>query len=151
VFTAFSSAFRDDLLGGYPNFLGIAYIPFIFYIMNKDYRTWVKTFLLCLLTFTLVLTHQLAAFVFLPVFISAFLISSIKSKRSFFTFIAVVLGGGLAILAWYAEITLHYFDVFIYHIFFASKEFVYSIPSVSVYFLIKAFGATLFWRWLIYR
>ena len=145
VFTALSvPLFEMIFWGGYPNFLGIAYFPFIFYIMYKDYGAWVKTLLLFLLTFTLVLTDQLSAFVFLPVFISAFLISSIKSKRGFFGFIAVVLGGGLAILAWYAEIILRYSNVFIYHVFFEHKEFAYSIPSVSVYSFIKVFGVPLF-------
>jgi hypothetical protein len=145
VFTFLSiPLFEMIFWGGYPNFLSIAYIPFIFYIMNKDYRTWVKTFLLFLLTFTLVLTHQLSAFVFFLVFTPTFLISSIKSKRSFFAFIAVVLGGGLAILAWYAEIILRYSNAFIYQLFFAIKGTFYSIPSVSVYSFIKAFGVTLF-------
>jgi hypothetical protein len=130
--------------GGYPDFLGITYIPFIFYIMNKDYRPWVKTFFLCLLTFTLVLTHQLAAFVFFLVFVPAFLISAVRSKRGFLAFIAVILGGSLAILAWYAEVILRYSNIFIYHVFFELKEAVYSIPNVNVDALIRTFGSTLF-------
>jgi hypothetical protein len=130
--------------GGYPDFLGIAYIPLIFYIMNKDYVAWVKTFLLFLLSFTLVLTHQLSAFVFFLVFVPAFLIGTVRSKRGLLAFIAVILGGSLAILAWYAEIILRYSNVFIYHIFFELKEAVYSIHNVSAEALVKTFGVTLF-------
>ena len=144
VFTMLSvPLFEMISWGGYPDFLGIAYIPFIFYIMNKDYGASVKTFLLFLLTFTLVLTHHLSAFVFFIVFLPVFLISTVRSKREFLAFIAVILGGSLAILAWYADAILRYSNVFIYHVFFELKEAVYIIPSVSVDALIKTFGVTL--------
>ena len=144
VFTALSVPLLEMIFwGGYPNFLGIAYFPFIFNIVYKNYRAWVKTFLLLLLAFTLVMTHQLAAFVFLPVFISAFLISSIRSKRSFFAFVTVVSGGCLAILAWYAEVIRRYSNVFTYHVFFEIKGAFYTIPSVSVDAFVVNFGVTL--------
>ena len=130
--------------GGYANFLGIAYIALIFYVMNKNYVVSVKAFLLFLVTFALVLTHQLATFVFLIVFIPAFFIGTIRSKRKFLTFLAVVLGGGLAISAWYAEVILRYSSVLVSHIFFEMKKYVYSIPTVSLNSFIKVFGATLF-------
>ena len=47
VFTILSlPLFEMVFWGGYANFLGLAYIAFIFYIMNKDLRLSVKTFLL---------------------------------------------------------------------------------------------------------
>jgi len=129
--------------GGFADFLGIAYIPFIFYIMNRDDRIFVKTFLLFLLTFTLVMTHHLSAFVFFLVAFPAFLISTVRSKKGLVAFIAVILGGSLAILAWYADVMLRYSDVFIYHVFFQLKEAVYIIPSVTFDALIGIFGVTL--------
>jgi hypothetical protein len=145
VFTILSvPLFEMIFWGGYANFLGIAYIALIFYIMNKNYVVSVKAFLLFLVTFALVLTHQLATFVFLLVFIPAFFIGTIRSKRKFLTFLAVVLGGGLAISAWYAEVILRYSSVLVSHIFFEMKKYVYSIPIVSLNSFIKVFGATLF-------
>jgi hypothetical protein len=130
--------------GGYANFLGIAYIALIFYIMNRNYGRLVKAFLLFLVTFALALTHQLAIFVFLLVFVPALLVGAIRSKRKFLTFLAVVLGGGLAILAWYADVILRYSSVLVSHLFFEMKEYVYSLPHVSLNSLIKVFGAILF-------
>jgi hypothetical protein len=130
--------------GGYANFLGIAYIALVFYIMNRNYGGSVKAFLLFLATFALALTHQLATFVFLLVFVPALLVGAIKSKRKFLTFFAVVLGGGLAILVWYADIILQYSSVLVSHLFFEMKEYVYSLPYVSLNSLIKVFGAILF-------
>jgi hypothetical protein len=130
--------------GGYANFLGIAYIALIFYIMNRNYGVLVKAFLLVLATFALTLTHQLATFVFLLVFAPALLISAIGSKRKFLTFLAVVLGGGLAILAWYSEVMFRYSSVLVSHLFFEMKEYVYGIPHVSLDSLTKVFGAILF-------
>lgn len=145
VFTILSiPLFEMIFWGGYANFLGIAYIALIFYIMNANYGGSVKAILLFLVTFALVLTHQLATFVFLLVFIPAFLVGAIGSKRRFLAFLAVVLGGGLAILAWYAEIILRYSSVFVHYLFFGMKEYVYGIPYVSLDSLIKVFGATLF-------
>jgi hypothetical protein len=145
VFTILSvPLFEMIFWGGYANFLGIAYIALIFYIMNKNYVVSVKAFLLFLVAFALVLTHQLATFVLILVFIPAFFVGTIRSKRKFFTFLAVVLGGGLAISAWYAEVILRYSSVLVSHIFFEMKKYVYSIPTVSLNSFIKVFGATFF-------
>lgn len=145
VFTILSVPLLEIIFwGGYTNFLGLAYIAFIFYILNKDFRVPVKTFLLFLGTFTIVLTHQLATFVFVLMFVPAFLVSTIGSKRKFLVFLAVIVGGGLALLAWYARMLIEYADIVIEHLFFAMKENVYHIPAVTLDALIKNLGATLF-------
>jgi hypothetical protein len=130
--------------GGYANFMGLSYIAFVFYIMNKDFGVTVKTLLLFLGTFTLVLSHQLAAFVFVLMFVPAFFVSSVGSKRKLVAFLAVVVGGGLALIAWYARIILEYADIVIEHVFFVMEENVYLISSVSLDFLIETLGATLY-------
>jgi hypothetical protein len=145
VFTILSvPLFEMIYWGGYANFLGLAYIAFIFYILNKDFRISIKTFLLFLGTFTIVLSHQLATFIFVLMFIPAFLISTIGSKRKLMVFFAVIVGGGLALLAWYAPILIEYADIVIEHVFFAMKENVYNISAVTFDSLIKNLGATLF-------
>ena len=130
--------------GGYANFLGLAYIGFIFYIMNKEFGVKVKTFLLFLGAFTIGLTHQLATFVFVLMFVPAFLVSTIGSKRKFLVFLAVIVGGGLALLAWYARMLIEYADIVIEHLFFAMEENVYHISSVTFDALNKNLGVTLF-------
>ncbi len=145
VFTILSvPLFEMIFWGGYANFMGLAYIAFVFYIMNKDFGVIIKTFLLFLGVFTLVLSHQLAAFVFVLMFVPAFFIISIGSKRKLIAFLAVVVGGGLAILAWYARILIEYADIMIEHVFFRMEENVYLISSVSLDTLIENLGATLF-------
>jgi hypothetical protein len=145
VFTILSvPLFEMVFWGGYANFLGLAYIAFIFYILNKDFRISIKTFLLFLGTFTIVLSHQLATFLFVLMFIPAFLVSTIGSKRKLMVFFAVIVGGGLALLAWYAPMLIEYADIVIEHVFFAMKENVYNISAVTLDSLIKNLGATLF-------
>ncbi len=145
VFTILSVPLLEIIFwGGYANFLGLAYIAFIFYILNKDFGVSVKNFLLFLGTFTIVLSHQLATFVFVLMFVPAFLVSTIGSKKKFIVFLAVIVGGGLAMLAWYARILIEYADVVIEHLFFAMEENVYHISAVTFDALNKNFGASLF-------
>ena len=145
VFTILSVPFIEMVFwGGYANFMGLAYIAFVFYIMNKDFGVIVKTFLLFLGAFTLVLSHQLAAFVFVLMFVPAFFVTSVGSKRKFTAFLAVVVGGGLALMAWYARILIEYADIVIEHVFFMMEENVYLISSVSLDSIIENLGATLF-------
>jgi hypothetical protein len=145
VFTVLSvPLFEIIFWGGYANFLGLAYIAFIFYILNKDLRVSIKTFLLFLGAFTIGLSHQLATFVFVLMFVPAFLVSTIGSKRKFIVFLAVIVGGGLALLAWYAPMLIEYADIVIEHVFFSMEENVYHISSVTLDALIKNLGATLF-------
>jgi len=129
--------------GGYPNLMGLAYIAFIFFLMTKEIKTKPKLFLLFLGAFTLGLAHQLTAFVFIFMFVPVFLLNSIGSKKRFFTFFAVIIGGGLALLAWYAQIIIDYADIIIDYIFYSSTENYYQIPSVGLENLIKKFGIAL--------
>ncbi|WNZ29883.1 MAG: hypothetical protein IAX21_03210 [Candidatus Bathyarchaeota archaeon] len=129
--------------GGYANLMGLAYIAFIFYIMTKEIKTKPKLFLLFLGSFTLGLAHQLTAFVFVFMFIPVFLLNSIGSKKRFFTFFAVIIGGGLALLAWYAQVIIDYADIIIDYVFYSSTENYYQIPLVGLENLLKNFGTTI--------
>ena len=145
VLTILSVPFFEMIFwGGYANFMGLVYITFVFYIMNKDFGIIIKNLLLVLGAFTLVLSHQLAAFVFILIFIPAFFVTSIESKRKLLAFLAVIVGGGIALVAWYARILIEYADIVIEHVFFMMEENVYLISSVSNDSLTKAFGATFF-------
>jgi hypothetical protein len=97
-----------------------------------------------MMSFALVLTHQLSAFVFFLIFVPSFLVSSLKSKGRLLVFLAIIVGGSLGILAWYANVILSYSDIFFSHVFFGMIEDIYSIPSVSLESFIKIFGLTLF-------
>ncbi len=130
--------------GGYANFLGLAYIAFIFYIMNKDLPVLVKTFLLSFGAFTIVMSHQLTTFVFALMFVPAFLVSTSGSKRKLLALLGVIVGGGLALLAWYAKMLIQYANIIIEHLFFMMKENVYNIPAVGFDALSKNLGASLF-------
>jgi hypothetical protein len=131
--------------GGYANFMGLAYIAFIFYIITKDLHDIKKMLLLFVVAFTIVMSHQLATFVFVLLFVPIFLINSLSgSKRKTLVYLAVVVGGGLAILAWYAQMFIEYSSMIIEHVFFAMQENVYLIPEVEIDALIRNyFGATI--------
>lgn len=145
VFTILSvPLFEMIFWGGYANFLGLAYIAFIFYIINRDLQVSIKTLLLFLGTFTLVMSHQLSTFVFVLMFVPAFLVSSIGSRRKIIVFLAVIVGGGLALLVWYARILIQYSNIIVEHIFFTMGENIYQIPAVTYDALTKNLGATLY-------
>jgi hypothetical protein len=145
VFTFLSiPLFEMIFWGGYANFLGLAYIALIFYILNKDLKVSAKIVLLFLGAATIGLDHTLATFVFVLLFIPAFLISTIGAKRRLLIFFAVVVGGGLALLAWYARIIIEYADMIIEHLFFSMEENIYNISAVTFDSLLKNFGASLF-------
>ena len=129
--------------GGYANFLGLAYIALLFYIMNKDLKTSKKIVLLFLGAGAIGLSHTLVTFVFVLMFVPAFLVSTIGARKKFLIFLAVVVGGGLALLAWYARIILEHATELIEHIFFSMEENVYHITAVSLDGLLKNLGATL--------
>jgi hypothetical protein len=145
VFTFMSVAFLEMVFwGGYTSYLGLAYIPLIFYMAYANFSGVVKVSLLTMMSFALVLTHQLSAFVFFLIFVPSFLISSLKSKGRLLVFLAIVMGGSLGILAWYADAILRYSDIFFSHVFFGMIEDIYSIPSASLESFVKIFGLTLF-------
>ena len=130
--------------GGYANFFGFAYIALIFYILTRNYELKPKTFLLFFGSFTIALSHQLSTFVFVIMFIPAFLASTSGSKKRLIVFVAMIVGGGLALLAWYARIIIDYADIIIEHIFFSGAENVYHISSVTIDALNKNLGISLF-------
>jgi len=145
LFTFMSVAFVEMVFwGGYTSYLALAYFPLIFYIAYANFSSVAKLSLLTMMSFALVLTHQLSAFVFLLIFVPSFLVSSLKSKGRLLAFLAIIVGGSLGILAWYADMMLRYSDIFFSHVFFGMKESIYNIPSVSLESFIKIFGLTLF-------
>ena len=131
--------------GGYANFMALAYIAFIFYVILKDLHDIKQMFLLFVAAFTIVMSHQLATFVFVLLFVPIFLINVLRgSKRKTLVYLAVVIGGGLAILAWYAQIIFQYSSMIVEHLFFAMTENIYIIPEVQIETMIRNnFGATL--------
>ncbi|PVX26915.1 MAG: hypothetical protein CW716_04985 [Candidatus Bathyarchaeum sp.] len=131
--------------GGYANFMGLAYIAFIFYVILKDIHDIKQMLLLFVVAFTIVMSHQLATFVFVLLFVPIFLINVLRgSKRKTLVYLAVVVGGGLAILAWYAQMVIEYSSMIIEHLFFAMTENIYVIPEVQIETMIRdKFGATL--------
>jgi hypothetical protein len=77
-------------------------------------------------------------------FVPAFFVSSVGSRQKLLAFLAVIVGGGLALAAWYTRIIFEYADIVIAHVFFMMEENVYLISSVSLESLTESLGATLF-------
>lgn len=131
--------------GGYPNFLGLVFIPLIFYVMTCKEMNLPRACILFLLTFSLILTHQLAAFVFCLLAVPVLLITTKKREKRHLLFLSVaLLASILAILVWYAEMLLRYSSILISHIFFEMKQYTQNIPSVSFTGFIHAFGISVF-------
>ncbi|MFW6111387.1 MAG: hypothetical protein ACOC6H_05060, partial [Thermoproteota archaeon] len=130
--------------GGYPSLLGLSLIPLIFYIMLNHWKDLTKICLLSLLTFSLILIHQLVAFVFCLLLIPALIITAKGKKKQILVLFAVVLASSLAILGWYADIVLRYSHLVISHVFFEIKEYTHALPQVSLQGFTETFGISLF-------
>ena len=59
------------------------------------------------------------------------------SRKKFMAFLAIIVGGGLALLAWYAKIIIDHAGLIIDYIFASGAESFYHISSVSGYGLTK--------------
>ncbi len=146
VFTFMSiPMFEMIFWGGYANFLGLAYIAFIFYLITKDMNDITKMFLLFVGAFTIVMSHQLATFIFVLLFVPIFIMNTLsRSKRRVLVYLGVIIGGGIALLAWYARIIIEYSNMIIEHLFFSMTENIYTISGVEPERLISnSFGVSL--------
>jgi hypothetical protein len=118
--------------GGYTTALGIAFMVLLFYyayLATKQSAGIVVTFFVA---FSIILSHQLTAFVAVIIMAPIMLFLLIKSRGAFLKgFVAIILGGSIAFFAFYFPAIIGHLDMIIYHVFFGNQAYNVQIPYTS--------------------
>jgi hypothetical protein len=118
--------------GGYTTVLGMAFLVLLLYyahLATKQSSYVVVTFFV---TFSLILAHQLTAFLAVVIMLPVMFFLLIKSKGAFLKgFMAILLGGSIAFFAFYYPAIISHLDTVIYHVFFSNQAYTVQIPYTN--------------------
>ncbi len=127
--------------GGYTTALGMAFLVLLFsysYLATKQIGYVAVDFFI---SFAIVLSHQLTAFLAVIVMSPVLLFMLTKFKGTYLKgFIAIIAGGAIAFFTFYSLPIVSYLDAAIYHLFFSVKAYVLQIPYASYQSFLLYFG-----------
>jgi len=130
-----------NLWGGYTTVLGLAFMFLLFLYLPFAMKSLGHIVIAFFVAFSLVLAHQLTAFLTVLILPPIILFMLIKSRgRHLKALIAVILGGGIAFFLYYLQAMLPYLDMIIYHVFFMQKATAYQIPATTLSAFMVNFG-----------
>jgi hypothetical protein len=130
-----------NLWGGYTTVLGLAFMFLLFLYLPLAMKNFGHIVVAFFVAFSLVLSHQLTAFVTVLILPPIILFMLIKSRGTHIkALIAVILGGGLAFFLYYFQAMLPYLGVLIEHVFFMQKTMTYQIPATTLNAFMVNFG-----------
>ncbi|MBN1358645.1 hypothetical protein JW988_07745 [Candidatus Bathyarchaeota archaeon] len=133
--------FELNLWGGYTTVLGLAFLFLLLAYLPFALKTVEHIIITFFVAFSLVLSHQLTAFLTVLILPPIILFMLIKSRgKHFKALIAVILGGGIAFVLYYSQAMLPYLGVLIEHVFFMQKTTLYQIPGTTFSAFIMNFG-----------
>ena len=130
-----------NLWGGYTTVLGLAFMFLLFLYLPLALKSYGHIVIAFFVAFSLVLAHQLTAFLTVLILPPIILFILIKSRgRHLKALIAVILGGGIAFVLYYSQAMLPYLGVLIEHVFFMQKTMTYQIPATTLSAFMVNFG-----------
>ena len=130
-----------NLWGGYTTVLGLAFLFLLLVYLPLALKNLEHIVIAFFVAFSLVLSHQLTAFITVLILPPIILFMFIKSRGKYFkALIAVILGGGIAFVLYYSQAMLPYLGDIIGHVFFLQKTTVYQIPATSLSAFMLNFG-----------
>jgi len=133
--------FELNLWGGYTTVLGLAFMFLLFLYLPLAMKSFGHSIIAFCVAFSLVLSHQLTAFLTVLILPPIILFMLIKSRgRHLKALIAVILGGGIAFSLYYLQAMLPYLGMIIEHVFFMQKTTVYQIPGTTLSAFMLNFG-----------
>jgi hypothetical protein len=133
--------FELNLWGGYTTVLGLAFMFLLFLYLPLAMKSFGHIIIAFLVAFSLVLSHQLTAFLTVLILPPIILFMLIKSRgKHLKALIAVILGGGIAFSLYYLQAMLPYLGMIIEHIFLMQKTTVYQIPGTTLGAFMINFG-----------
>lgn len=130
-----------NLWGGYTTVLGLAFLFLLLVYLPFALKNFKHTVIAFFMAFSLVLSHQLTAFLTVLILPPIILFMFIKSRGTHFkALIAVILGGGIAFFLYYSQAMFPYLGVLIEHVFFMQKTTMYQIPGTTLSAFMLNFG-----------
>jgi hypothetical protein len=131
--------------GGYTSILSLTFMTLLFVYLALPLKSAGNALVAFILAFSIVLTHQLAAFL-LAFILPPFIIVVLAKSRGHYprALIAAIVGGGVAFGIYYLRPLLPYIGDFISIVFFQLKTMIYQVPSVSSGAFIMYFGFIVF-------
>jgi hypothetical protein len=133
--------FELNLWGGYTTVLGLAFMFLLFAYLPLALKNLEHIVIAFFVAFSLVLSHQLTAFLTVLILPTIILFMLIKSRgKHFKALIAVILGGGIAFVLYYSQAMLPYLGDIIGHVFLMQKTTLYQIPGTTFNAFMVNFG-----------
>jgi hypothetical protein len=133
--------FELNMWGGYTTVLGLGFMFLLFLYLPLAMKSVGHIVVAFFVAFSLVLSHQLTAFITVLILPPIILYMLIKSRgRQLKALIAVILGGGIAFALYYLRAMLPYLGMVIGHLFFTQKTTVYQIPGTTLSAFMMNFG-----------
>jgi hypothetical protein len=130
-----------NLWGGYTTVLGLAFLFLLLVYLPFALKNLEHIIIAFFVAFSLVLSHQLTAFLTVLILPPIILFMLIKSRgKHFKALIAVILGGGIAFFLYYSQAMFPYLGVIIEHVFFMQKTTLYQIPGTTLNAFMVNFG-----------
>jgi hypothetical protein len=119
--------------GGYTSVASLGFMILLVYFLALNKKDTVTSLVIFMLTFFMVLTHQLTTFMAVLILGPFVLVTFFRSKGRFpKAWLAVILGGGLAFALYYSETIIpHIGDIIVLHILSGVQSLNYEIPAVT--------------------
>ncbi len=133
--------FEINSWGGYTTILSLAFMCLMLVYLPAVARSIQPVLITFLLTFSVVLSQQLATFLaifILPPIVLVLLITS-RGKQTK-ALILALLGGAIAFFVYYIQPILARFNNVVYHVFFGIQAMAYQIPAVNLNNFVLSFG-----------
>jgi hypothetical protein len=128
--------------GAYTSIASIALMVMLLFYLSSNKKDHSATLLIFMLTFFMVLTHQLTTFLAVLILGPVVLFSFLRSRGRFSkVYLAVILGGALAFILYYSPTILpHLGDIITYHLATEVRSMAYQIPLVSPQSIYLSYG-----------
>jgi hypothetical protein len=137
--------YEVNAFGGYTTVLALAFMLLVLLYSTLAAEHFGYLAVTFFAAFSLVLSHQLAAFLAVFIMPPVLLFMLIKSRGSYLkVIIALILGGGIAFFLYYFQAMIGYLDLVIKYVFFEIKTYAYQIPYTNFNSFMINFGFIFF-------
>ncbi len=137
--------FEANQFGGYTTVLALAFMLLVLLYTPLAVEHLGYLVVAFFAAFSLVLGHQLGAFLAAFIMPPVLLFMLIKSRgKNLKVVLALVFGGGIAFFLYYFQAMFAYLDLVILYVFFAIKTYAYQIPAASLDALMTNYGFIFF-------
>jgi len=133
--------YEINLWGGYTSVLGISFVVLLLLYLPSSVKSFGYLSVTFIAAFSVVLSHQLAAFITVIILAPVILVMLIKSRGTYLkALVALTLGGGVAFFLYYYQAIVPYLGGIIEHVFFGQKTTLYQVPATTLNAFMVDFG-----------